>query len=97
MNVTGCYALTVYNGELIAGGEFTYAGGVTCNGIARWNGSQWQPLGTGMNGSLRCRALTVYNGELIAGGWFTTAGGVTCNYIARWNGSQWQPLGTGMA
>jgi hypothetical protein len=65
MNAT-VFALTVYNGELIAGGGFTYAGGVTCNYIARWNGSQWQPLGTGMNNWVY--ALTVYNGELIAGG-----------------------------
>ena len=80
------YALTVYNGELIAGGNFTTAGGVACNRIARWNGSQWQPLGTGMSGTSSpfIRTLTVFNGELIAGGSFTTAGGVTCNYIARW-------------
>jgi len=88
------YTLTVYSGELIAGGSFTTAGGLTCNYIARWNGSTWQPLGTGMNSSVF--ALTVHNDELIAGGWLTTAGGVTCNYIARWNGSTWQPLGTGM-
>jgi len=75
------YALTVYNGELIAGGEFSTAGGVTCNRIARWNGSTWQPLGTGMTAPVL--ALTVYDGELIAGGTFTTAGGVTCNGIAR--------------
>ena len=68
-----CAALTVYNGELIAGGRFTTAGGVTCNYIARWNGATWQPLGAGMNGDVY--ALTVYNGELIAGGYFTTAGG----------------------
>ena len=43
-------ALTVYNGELIAGGWFTTAGGVTCNCIARWDGSAWQPLGSGMSG-----------------------------------------------
>jgi hypothetical protein len=30
------YALTVYNGELIAGGHFTTAGGVTCDYIAAW-------------------------------------------------------------
>jgi hypothetical protein len=93
-------ALTVYNGNLIAAGAFTTAGGVTCNCIARWNGTAWQPLGTGMSyytslGTVD--ALTVYNGELIAGGYFTTADGVSCNYIARWNGTAWQPLGTGMS
>ncbi len=38
------YALTVYNGELIAGGGFTKAGGIDVNNIARWDGnagSRW--------------------------------------------------------
>jgi hypothetical protein len=90
------FALTTYNGELIAGGDFETAGGVTCNSIARWNGADWQPLGAGMGGYSSVYALTVYNGELIAGGDFTTAGGVTCNRIARWDGATWQPLGSGM-
>jgi hypothetical protein len=90
----GVYALAVYNGELIAGGDFTTAGGVTCSRIARWDGNAWQPLGSGMDGGV-C-ALTVWNGELIAGGDFTTAGGVPCDSIARWDGSTWQPLGSGM-
>jgi hypothetical protein len=91
-------ALTVYNGELIAGGYFSAAGGVTCKYIACWNGTNWQPLGAGMGGGSYpyvC-ALTVYHGELIAGGSFSEAGGVTCNSIARWNGTAWQPLENGM-
>ncbi|MFN8730160.1 MAG: hypothetical protein ACK5Z4_09920, partial [Planctomyces sp.] len=44
------YALTpLPGGDLIAGGRFTTAGGVTVNSIARWNGSAWSALGTGMN------------------------------------------------
>jgi hypothetical protein len=78
----------VYNGELIAGGEFTTAGGVTANRIARWNGTTWQALGTGMSGGYYpyVLALAVYNGELIAGGGFTitTAGGQVSAYWARW-------------
>jgi hypothetical protein len=74
--------LIVYNGELIAGGDFTTAGGVAANNIARWNGNAWQPLGSGTNGGVN--ALIGYNGELIAGGWFTTAGGVDSAYWARW-------------
>jgi hypothetical protein len=88
-------ALTVHNGELIAGGYFITAGGLDVNYIARWDGNNWQPLGSGMNNSVA--ALTVYKGELIAGGYFTTAGGVDVNYVARWDGSSWQPLGSGMS
>jgi hypothetical protein len=87
-------ALTVYNGELIAGGYFITAGGLDVNYIARWDGNNWQPLGGGMNNSVA--ALTIYKGELIAGGYFTTSGDIDVNYVARWDGSSWQPLGSGM-
>jgi len=87
-------ALTVYEGELIAGGIFSEAGGVPAGYIARWDGGSWRSLGSGMNYAVF--ALTVYNGELIAGGFFTQAGGVAARYIARWDGSSWKPLGTGM-
>jgi len=79
----GVLSLTVYNGELIAGGRFTTAGGVAANKIARCDGGGWQPLGSGMNNDVP--SLTVYNGELIAGGYFTTAGGKVSAYIARWD------------
>lgn len=81
------HALTVYNGELIAGGEFTHAGGVPANYIAKWNGYSWSPLGSGMNAEVD--ALCVFNGDLVAGGRFTSAGGVEVNFIAKWDGTSW--------
>lgn len=87
-------ALMVYNGELIAGGNFTTAGGVSLNRIAKWNGSSWSSLSTGMDQLVN--ALIVFNGELIAGGGFTTAGGVSTNKIAKWDGNSWASLGTGI-
>jgi hypothetical protein len=90
----GVSALTVYNGELIAGGRFHTAGGVDVNSIARWNGSNWQPLGGGINQEVL--SLTVYNGELIAGGSYVEAGGVSAKCIARWDGSSWKAMGSGM-
>jgi hypothetical protein len=96
------YAMTTWDPDgpggqpelLVVGGDFTVAGDVIANNIAAWDGTTWQPLGSGMDYGVL--ALTVYDGELIAGGWFTTAGGVGTNYIARWNGATWQPLGSGM-
>ena len=88
------YALTVYDGNLIAGGYFTTAGGTSANNIASWDGSTWSPLGSGMDN--RVYALTVYNGSLIAGGYFTTAGGTSASRIASWDGSTWSPLGSGV-
>ncbi|MDO8628897.1 MAG: right-handed parallel beta-helix repeat-containing protein, partial [Phycisphaerales bacterium] len=68
---------------------FTTAGGGSANRIAKWNGSAWSALGTGMNAEVY--ALTVFDGgtgpALYAGGIFTTAGGVSAHYIARWEPS----------
>jgi hypothetical protein len=91
------YALTTMpNGDIIAGGYFGSAGSLPANNIARWNGSTWSPLGTGVNNYVYS-LITLPNGDLIAGGSFITAGGVTVNGIARWNGSAWTALGTGTA
>lgn len=38
-------ALCVYDGVLVGGGWFVTAGGATAKGIARRNGSSWEPLG----------------------------------------------------
>jgi hypothetical protein len=81
------YASTIYNGDLIVGGKFTYAGGVSANHIARWNGTAWEPLGDGVNGKVN--SLIVYNGNLIAAGEFTIAGGLEVNFIAMWDGTAW--------
>ncbi|MEN9846369.1 MAG: hypothetical protein RIS36_1516, partial [Pseudomonadota bacterium] len=97
---SGCngivYALTAdSSGNLYAGGGFTTAGGTTANYIAKWNGTSWSALGTGMDSGVY--ALTVdSSGNLYAGGWFTTAGGTTVNYLAKWNGTSWSAPGTGM-
>ena len=36
--------------NLYAGGGFTTAGGVPANYIAKWDGSAWSALGSGMDG-----------------------------------------------
>ena len=80
--------------NLYAGGYFTTAGGVPANNIAKWDGSAWSALGSGMNGTVY--ALAVSGTDLYAGGHFTTAGGVPANYIAKWDGSAWSALGSGV-
>jgi hypothetical protein len=89
------HCMTVYNGQLIVGGDFTTADGVPANRIAAWNGASWSALGTGMDGTVR--ALIVFNNELYATGSFTTAGGITVNRIAKWNGTAWSALGLGLS
>jgi hypothetical protein len=66
---------------LYAGGDFTSAGGVPVNNIARWNGASWSDVGGGVTGDADAavNALTVLDDgsgpALYAGGWFTNAGG----------------------
>ena len=89
----GVYALAWDGTNLYAGGAFTMAGSVTANHIAKWDGTTWSALGTGMSADVYALAL---NGtDLYAGGLFTKAGEVTANHIARWDGTSWRALGTG--
>jgi hypothetical protein len=85
---------------LYAGGQFSAAGGVAANNIAKWNGTAWSSLGTGTNstvyGSIVFDDRNGGGPALYVVGDFTTAGGVTANRIARWNGTSWSPLGSGM-
>ncbi|MBX3379917.1 MAG: hypothetical protein KF805_07465 [Phycisphaeraceae bacterium] len=76
------------NGDILAGGDFTISGVPLAKNIARWNGTEWLPLGTGMNGSVSSLTLLT-DGSVLAAGRFTTAGGVTTGPIARWDGTQW--------
>jgi hypothetical protein len=85
---------------LYAGGDFTTAGGVAANRVAKWNGTSWSVLGAapnGVNGTVN--ALAVYddgNGAaLYAGGSFTSAGGVPASFVAKWTGSGWSAVGGG--
>jgi hypothetical protein len=93
------YALTVFDDgsgpALYAGGERISSGDTVNNSIARWDGSSWSAMGTGINGSgallsLQVNALTVFDDgtgpSLFTGGIFLEAGGATSNFIAEWTG-----------
>ena len=88
-------ALAVYDGRLIAAGDFNSKGPQSLNHIAAWDGSNWEPLGDGINGGVE--NLFVYGNLLIVGGTFDMAGGTTANRIASWDGSNWSALGSGIS
>jgi RHS repeat-associated protein len=99
-------ALTVYDDgsgpALYVGGAFTTVGGLTVNGIAKWNGTTWSALGSGLSGtSPEVDALAVYNdgagAKLYAAGKFTKSGTTTINYVAKWSGTSWSQVGSGLA
>ncbi len=89
-------ALAVSGTNLYAGGQFSTAGGVPAKSIAKWNGSVWSNMGSGMDKLAFTSALAVSGTDLYAGGYFTTAGGVPVNQIAKWDGSVWSALGSGV-
>lgn len=92
--------------ELVVAGNFDSIGGTFFNNIARWNGSEWLPLGTGIDGgtgafgSPDVYALEVWDDgtgpALFVGGDFGSAGGVPCLNIAKWNGTSWSSVGNGL-
>jgi len=83
---------------LFVGGQFTVGGGGPGERIARWNGTSWWPLQSGVNDYVN--ALARYDegagAKLFAAGEFTSASGVGAARIARWNGSGWSALGAGL-
>src|SRR6187399_3200871 len=96
-------ALAVFNNELYVGGVFASAGGVPARNIAKWNGTSWSAVGTGIGDVWRgigfvesVNSLVVYNGELYASGFFTKAGSISAINIARWNGTSWSAVGAGV-
>ncbi len=89
---------------LFVTGTFTHAGGTAANRIARWNGTSFSALGSGLGGSgglnqLQGETLCVHDdgagAALYVGGHFTQAGGVSAKNVARWDGTSWTALGTG--
>lgn len=93
-------ALICVNGQLYAGGSFTNAGGVTANRIAKWNGTSWSALGSGLIGTSSAatvNGIAVSGGNVYVTGNFTNAGGILASNVAVWNGTNWSALGSGTA
>ncbi len=94
------HMLTVFQGELVAGGVFSRAGGTPASGIASWNGSAWRALGAGVgypdSSYGRTYAMAVVQDLLVVGGDFVLAGGAPANRVASWNGTEWRALDSGV-
>ncbi|MDX1701768.1 MAG: hypothetical protein R3250_14165, partial [Melioribacteraceae bacterium] len=90
-----------------AGGQFTTAGGVTANCIARWNKSTetWLPLSSGISlvsesdsiALPSVSSIIVIGTDVYVAGNFTDAGGTEANNIAKWDEltETWSALGEG--
>lgn len=91
--------------NLYVGGQFKIAGGDTIAGIARWDGTQFYPMGCGFDWdcpNLLCGgcfplptfAITRYKNEIYAAGAFQMADDKPIKYIAKWDGFTWDSVGT---
>lgn len=68
----------------------------TYNRIVRWDGSAWQRMGAGVDGTVR--AIVVVGDDVYVGGEFSVAGGtVAASRLARWDGARWSPVGGGVS
>jgi len=83
------------SGNLYVGGYFQTAGAIPASCIAKWNGSAWSALGSGVNDVVN--GIAVSGSDVYVTGRFSMAGGVSANEVARWNGSAWSALGTGLS
>ncbi len=83
-------AMTVFEGDVYVSGHFENFGDVNptpASRIARWDGSQWHALGSGLDSGSHFfgRALTTDNQRHVyVGGIFNTAGGHSSRSIARY-------------
>ena len=95
----------LFGGALYAAGQFTVAGGVSADSVARWTGTAWQGVGgLGPNGPegpfAYGNATAVFDDgrgpALYVAGEFQTAGGVAARNIARYDGAAWSAVGGGV-
>ena len=85
-------ALALAGQELFVGGRFLLAGGQPANCVARWDGTNWHSLGSGLGWSettgkppLSVTRLIVWGGDLIVNGSFDLAGGKPSKGFAIWH------------
>ena len=88
---TSVNAIALRGSNLYIAGTFTNAGSVVAAGIAKWDGTTWSTLGSGLimdPGSPAGQALQFAGDDLYVGGQFVYAGDKPSEFIARWNEQQ---------
>ena len=80
-------ALAAGGAKAYVGGSFADAAGVPVNNVALWTGSDWQPLGAGLDGRVRALHLDDRGGVWAA---VTSRGDGS---VQRWDGTAWTQMG----
>lgn len=94
------YDMIVFNGKLIACGQFTTSGSQPLGYIAEFNGTGWVPIVSPQDLNNVAFAMTEFQGHLYVVGDFTQAFGVSnVNHIVKYvpNTNSWEAVGTGLA
>jgi hypothetical protein len=78
-------SLTVFNGGLVAVGNFSSIGATPANNIARFHEGNWYAMGDGISNG---RAASVHDGDLYVGA--RLGGGQ--DRLAKWDGESWHPV-----
>jgi len=92
------FALATDETNWFAGGIFNYAGLVTASNIARFDGTNWHPMGIGVypsGGTTSVNAIATSNNNVYVGGSFDYAGEALARNIAQWDGTNWYGLALG--
>lgn len=90
------YSAVDSSGGLLVAGSFTSIDGQSCNGLARWDGSTWSPVGftTSTDAAYTINTLCVApNNDIYVAGTFGLESSNGQNIIKRWDGVQWHKVG----
>lgn len=86
-----CYRIFVNGSNIYVCGLFTGVGGLTTSNIARYNGTSWYALGSGLDTTANDLILTS-NGDLWSVGDFLTSGSIQLNHIGVYSYSSATPV-----
>jgi hypothetical protein len=94
--LSGAGSLMVYQGDLYVSGQFSPEQGNAGKEIMRWDGSQFHPLGSGLQavpgsnaGTCTGGRMIVHDGLLWVAHGCNYAGGAPSRGLATWDGTQW--------
>lgn len=82
-------ALTMYDDGLYVGGAFSRAGGLSSDGVAKWDGVRWSNLSTGAK-SLIFTLSIADDGDVYVGGEFNEPGASGATRLARLGENNWE-------
>jgi hypothetical protein len=88
-------AMAMVGTDLYISGLFQQAYGAVADYLAKWDGTTWSSVGTGIGGLAYggAHTLLVSGSSVYVAGQFAQAGGLRADNIARWDGAAWHNLG----